>query len=840
MSKRPRDPMDPRMAIMLTSPNGYASKLTVTLSKDRTQRSFDDSGIRHKYSRSVHAKPEKRPASAYARMDVSLPVSDANRVSELESELEKLRMENLKLSADLERLGGGNNTNAVEGSVALHQDDSEIAESKDDPIMEGLGLDIRPLQSISHSKLSQDDQDFACNEIENVDKVSENEFWSQRKSVGTVTEAFQRSSTATTAQQLDQVKQIREKQEEKLRNCADYYEEYKIRTDFKHKNSTSNPRDIEILRRTIIVPSRLSPPRKFEQRRPTLFDSRGQEALERARPLSTRSADLKLRMTRDKLGPSFNPWGDDLEALEEERRLLKVLEDEKIRKERQDANIAKQMQQQQQQGLETCLYQNTVDDKDEADEIDSTIPRSIVPQSVDMNERIGRLRERYNSSRRSVSSSRSLSSPDTSRKRSRSLSLNRHRKSITIPEPFSFDRREAEKRKTIAKQRFEQYLAEIRAQEAMECSVQFRASPIPSTTLLPLYEEMVRRKAERSEAIRATSKIMTKARERPFSFTKRDEQMQRSRQEHIERQKEEQLMRFNKPFKANPVPGFVHEKRMEILEKEEQQRHIRMRHRALEQLNRASLPPRMAEHRRRETVSNRKSSSKNRRQKFPFQPQITRDVPNFERLQRQFEQQLSGAKKTIELTKVEPFSFDQTTQKSARLKVLERMIDPGGSRVHGSPPDEPTTTAFLSSIPIYSDSRKPRFLQTTRSMKLRERAMRDSIDKDRRHAELLHSMKKERESRQMDATKRVAPNVPKRNSKYFYRDMEKENRKKMIESMREERIDQRSIKKTSDEMLRHRPFLFEDDLAQSVRQSTIVKVKQMITESGLNAESIIS
>ena len=218
-----------------------------------------------------------------------------------------------------------------------------------------------------------------------------------------------------------------------------------------------------------------------------------------------------------------------------------------------------------------------------------------------------------------------------------------------------------EKRKTRSMQMLEDDLILKKSMEEAELKQKFRAQPVPATTFLPLYDDIVDKNKRRSEHVREINKAILKATEKPFSFVKREE-MKRHHKEHerkktLEQQAKEETNRAM--FKARPPPKHKDDLSLaDRLTEQEEYRKIRKKLRAAELLARSRLPPSMEA---RENVTpaakSRQKCRKSRENKPKFRPNINPEVPDFDALHWEFEKELRKRKKEKQPTVVEPFDL---------------------------------------------------------------------------------------------------------------------------------------------------------------------------------------
>lgn len=227
---------------------------------------------------------------------------------------------------------------------------------------------------------------------------------------------------------------------------------------------------------------------------------------------------------------------------------------------------------------------------------------------------------------------------------------------ITIPEPFQMTLRDDEKKQQKIKSRsemeIENYTLRKQLEEEAECQKLFRANPAPAHTYIPLMEEIMERNEERRKFIKARTKEILLAMQKPFAFIEREE-----------KKKEIQNMQIidlassvkkTKTFKAKPVPKYLHDQKIiDRIEEEELYRTIRMKVRAQEMLNSASLPQSMLNN---AVLKRKKKVCCEPDKKLKFKPQINAKVPDFQILHRKSQRQLM--KKKLKLATVcEPFQL---------------------------------------------------------------------------------------------------------------------------------------------------------------------------------------
>uniref|UniRef100_A0A3P8X3P0 Protein FAM161A n=1 Tax=Cynoglossus semilaevis TaxID=244447 RepID=A0A3P8X3P0_CYNSE len=235
---------------------------------------------------------------------------------------------------------------------------------------------------------------------------------------------------------------------------------------------------------------------------------------------------------------------------------------------------------------------------------------------------------------------------------------------MTIPKPFHMTLREAQRQKHGIRTRTEVELenAELRRQleELKECQKKFRASPVPAHVYLPLYEELKDQKRNIKEKEHPNQTVP-----KPFSFLERE----RLKKEEREcRQSQQPSDQDNvKPFKARPVPKSVYVAASgQQMEEEQLYRSIKKQMRAQELLHSASVPTSMLERR----LSDRKKNKVDGESSFTHQPQINKDVPDFDASYRRFQKHLEKLKEVKPTTMCEPFDLRTSQIPSHRDRIL--------------------------------------------------------------------------------------------------------------------------------------------------------------------------
>ena len=107
-------------------------------------------------------------------------------------------------------------------------------------------------------------------------------------------------------------------------------------------------------------------------------------------------------------------------------------------------------------------------------------------------------------------------------KRAETAKLKKGKYGVTVPKPFAFDLRDKTKAKSIRERKVEEMVREKQMEEEGLIKHQFRSKPIPPEVLIPRYNTIMEAEQQRRMNVRSQSMIITKSREKPFSFWERD------------------------------------------------------------------------------------------------------------------------------------------------------------------------------------------------------------------------------------------------------------------------------------------------------------------------------
>jgi hypothetical protein len=266
---------------------------------------------------------------------------------------------------------------------------------------------------------------------------------------------------------------------------------------------------------------------------------------------------------------------------------------------------------------------------------------------------------------------------------------------ITIPNPPEFEKRDKKKGMSIRERKLQEMVKYNDLEDEYEMSQQFRAKPIPKSTLEPRFQQIMEANEKRRQEVKQRSIALTKQNERPFTFYERD--MRKLNQPPVY-DPEYDVMNYQ-PFKANPVPGHAKIQMYEYMTKKQQkEREQRVKKNAELSLAQSSLPPRMAMYERmRETNEIQKRSKSLENPEFTFKPKKCRPMPDFERIHLEFQQSMDTKRRSRSLTKSTPFNFCLTKPN----KELRQYMDAANR------PEEKLLTFKVRKMREEIDSLKP-------------------------------------------------------------------------------------------------------------------------------------
>ena len=188
--------------------------------------------------------------------------------------------------------------------------------------------------------------------------------------------------------------------------------------------------------------------------------------------------------------------------------------------------------------------------------------------------------------------------------------------------------------------------------EEAEMRVRVKARPVPASTLLPLYEEMVRREEEKSATRRLGRRDDLRNSMAPFEGMERREmeQKRRRRERARSRAAAEKLAerRANLGVKGNRVTvkrnAEMRKSYEDWVADKEQKRKLKIAMRAADALASSRLPPRMDREGTSASAMRKSKAVAEASKELTFKPKINRRVPDFERAKRAWETKLERSR----------------------------------------------------------------------------------------------------------------------------------------------------------------------------------------------------
>ncbi|KAM3918751.1 protein FAM161B [Leptodactylus fuscus] len=287
---------------------------------------------------------------------------------------------------------------------------------------------------------------------------------------------------------------------------------------------------------------------------------------------------------------------------------------------------------------------------------------------------------------------------------------------FTVPQPFQMMLREAEKKKKMKTQVWEEVQDEQSAEET-ECLKQFRAQPVPAHVFLPMYKEIM----EQNETRRQTG--IQKRKEHLLSMQKPFHRLVQDRRQQVERPVSAPTEKV--PSRKRSIPKSVLDPTVsDGLREAEMLRKITSHLRAKKLLESSSAPVSLSREIR---DPHSRSSLKTKQQNLgflqsnlTFKPHINQSVPDFQTLYRNFQKLSLKKQNTQEPTETKPFNLRTSSLSSKRRSRTDVVQEP----LKETPPQR--SSAYMSSL---SPNTLPVYI--TDSTKRREVAIRSSLqDKD--------------------------------------------------------------------------------------------------------------
>ncbi|XP_060572223.1 protein FAM161B-like [Ruditapes philippinarum] len=421
----------------------------------------------------------------------------------------------------------------------------------------------------------------------------------------------------------------------------------------------------------------------------------------------------------------------------------------------------------------------------------------------------------------------------------------RHR--LTIPKPFTMTLRDErkEKRKSKNLQEFEELKYQKEIEEEEELKKKFKARPVPAHVYLPLYDEIKEKNEEKRRHVKELSAELLKSQEKPFSFLKREDD--RKHHQLMERdcnelgKTETRIQKKPDAFKANPVPKHIFDSVVDdkIME-EEEYRKIRIKMRAEEMLRSASLPPNMNAREQIKEQKEREQKMKNKRKgrgmKTATRLRINHEVPNYDALYRQFQQELNRRKGMKESTVAEPFRLETGRTSKSTIERIKKEIEKEEETMRENrwPYKLPRTkvklghmSSSLDALPTKSTRSADARTRKTRGQfqKLSQKELKE-IEEDR------HRRVKEMRLRREIQEKTIAHETPRENPE--------EKKKKFREAERARMEEYEREMKEMKNRINRRPLLFEQESQVNAKKKAEKKFNATLRSVGLDEEFVQS
>ncbi|KAJ8045298.1 hypothetical protein HOLleu_08281 [Holothuria leucospilota] len=408
---------------------------------------------------------------------------------------------------------------------------------------------------------------------------------------------------------------------------------------------------------------------------------------------------------------------------------------------------------------------------------------------------------------------------------------------ITIPKPFQMTIRDSEKEHKMsrASQEIDEEIKRRLIEEEMECQKHFKATPVPATTFIPLYEDLKEQQTERSREIRLQSKQRLKEVQKPFSFVKREEK-QNSLKSKVTTPKQSRTPKF----KARAVPKAVFDPSVDerILE-EEEYRKIRIKMRAEEMLRSSSLPPNM------ELKAKEYSDGKQRRKlmkkrekhaflsdEHKFHPQINGTIPDYNDLYQKFQEEIRQKKSEKEPTVVEPFNLRTSHIPSKREKILAELQAEEDRRKEELRGLHSKTLKSSRSLSTSMDDVLP--IKTTSSSILRksmtDKALQERAESEKRQAE----MERQKKLRQKQLQQSVIKKSKAHDTSQSLEATSREKIKQYREADKEREAEYNRELQEMMERIESRPLLFERESQHNAQKRAERQYIKALRSAGLD------
>lgn len=335
----------------------------------------------------------------------------------------------------------------------------------------------------------------------------------------------------------------------------------------------------------------------------------------------------------------------------------------------------------------------------------------------------------------------SLTGADYSEYKKSQKSGTASQRSITVPQPFKFDTRDKIRPKSIRERKVDEMIAEKQLAEDRILAFKFRAKRPPKEVSMPLFDKIMNKNEQRRLEVKENSKKIMKSLDRPFSFYERDLNKPKTQSEYINEE-------FQKPsFKANKVPTVCTVEIFKVMmDKQNKEREDRIAKNAEVNFRKSRLPPRMEMHEKMRKEKEMESATqmggtlkRNKSMELgrplseigTFRPPKAKPIPNFEKLQRSFQESLDRKRSSYTPTDPKPFRFDgakkdksKVSKTKASLRTyLDEENDPRGFNTTGSKGKRATGTIPNYGKPTINpkSTKKQAALEQRRRLELEEK-----------------------------------------------------------------------------------------------------------------------
>ena len=303
---------------------------------------------------------------------------------------------------------------------------------------------------------------------------------------------------------------------------------------------------------------------------------------------------------------------------------------------------------------------------------------------------------------------------------------------FTIPEPFDFLKKDYQKKKL---EKIREILEERVQIEDYYLNYKFEPNKLKEGIWGNQMEDMV--KNEKEIRLKRQEKLKEKiiAEMKPFSFYDEDER------KYKERLQQESIPPQFPPFRANAIKWLSQVNiYQDMLKKEKEERENRIRERIEKTMNASKLPPRMQMYademkKKKENEDNESTRSKSSTT-YKFK---ANKVPDFAKLQEEFENKLDAMKKSAIPTKIVPFTFHEPKKKIELCKFLDNENNPQSKnpkmknnineiikKMQRKPKIEPAST---HSLDLLMETRRRELEEKQR--KINEQKLEDQLRKER-------------------------------------------------------------------------------------------------------------